>query len=766
MKRCTLSAAWVVVTCFGLFAACAPKRQALDVAPKPVAKQDQAASSHVSVISVSRWEEYAEALQPKFVLKPEEALALAVPATMRLEEKFIDALSARLKLAPPVSSETSTATSSQGGEDSSTTTTTTTNNVANSASTVTGSTNSSTGRTLTETDGPGSVSTLAFAPPTTPDVSTIGASGILQGTVALDPMARYAAATALYQEVQLLSRYVRDATIRTDSVPYLVRLQISLLPVLRGQAYDANALISFFSGGNIPVTPNLVVTDASPRTSEPRLVNAVYQPQTPAGKTGAQPLDEFNTDKCPAFAPPMVVPLLVTDNLESAAHSRSLATIREMGLALGLLSGNFAAGAHFDSVQRSLASLVGNDVNGLLTVGRVSDNTLRVRLGAMLQAESRYAMVPRTHNVTVLLFVPRELTRDKTCPPKVRLVARTEITDAVRGRTLESRTPAEIAQRLQGVATRYQITTDAATLERLRVLVQMNDYEQFAKALIDITPNQTSLSNRQQQNLKYAEAIWLELTELLVGSQFSPSTFELPAPADPKLPDPKVRALLLDDGKNAATVTLVGGSHLLASQLSASLRVTEAGTPTAREFVLPATKVDVPENRQVMQFSFRSVAPLVTDIAKVQFELAVSRVAPAWEGTTERTSYRNVQFISVAQPTPAEAPFSVTSGARVIASQDGSGTIQITFKRKPEAQGKVLLTVAGADLSAIQSASPPDSLARSGAEVLVSKDGAAELRLSNLTPESEVEVVLRDEKGVGPAGVRVRVREIQRSQPR
>jgi hypothetical protein len=575
-------------------------------------------------------------------------------------------------------------------------------------------------------------------------------------------MARYAAATALYQEVQLLSRYVRDATIRTDSVPYVVRLQVSLLPVLRGQAYDAHALVSFFSGGNTPVTPNLVITDASPRVSESRLVNALFQqpPQPLAGNNAAAQLDEFNFEKCPAFAPPMVVPLLVTDNLESAAHSRSLATIREMGLALGILSGNFAAGANLDSVQRSLASLVGNDVNGLLTVGRVSDNTLRVRLGAMLQAESRYAMVPRTHNVTVLLFVPRQLTKDKTCPPKVRLVARTEITDAVRGRTLESRTPAEIALRLQDVATRYNVTADATTLERLRVLVQMNDYQQFAKALIDINPNQEPLAVRQRRNLKYAEAIWLELTELLVGSQFSPSTFELPAPADPSLPDPMVRALLLDDGKNAATVTIVGGNNLLASQLSASLRVTESGTPTAREFVLPATKVDVPESRQVVQFSFRSVTPLVTDITKARFELTVSRVSPAWEGTNERESYRNMQFISVAQPQPAESPFSVTSGARVIASRDGSGTIQVTFKRKPEAQGKVLLSVTGADLTAIQSASPQDSIARSGAEVLISKDGTAELKLSNLTPESEVEVVLRDEKGIGPAGVRVRVREL------
>jgi len=34
-------------------------------------------------------------------------------------------------------------------------------------------------------------------------------------------MLRYAAATALYQEVKLLNRYVQDAAIRKDYVPYV-----------------------------------------------------------------------------------------------------------------------------------------------------------------------------------------------------------------------------------------------------------------------------------------------------------------------------------------------------------------------------------------------------------------------------------------------------------------------------------------------------------------------------------------------------------------
>ena len=41
-------------------------------------------------------------------------------------------------------------------------------------------------------------------------------------------------------------------------------------------------------------------------------------------------------------------------------------------------------------------------------MARLSENSLRVRLGALQQASARFAMVPRNHYVTLLLMVPEE----------------------------------------------------------------------------------------------------------------------------------------------------------------------------------------------------------------------------------------------------------------------------------------------------------------------------------------------------------------------
>src|SRR5262249_47299447 len=64
---------------------------------------------------------------------------------------------------------------------------------------------------------------------------------------AVDPMTRYWAATALFQEVQLLNRYVRDAWVRRGSRPYVVRVQATLMPAARNEPYDAYCTCSFFT---------------------------------------------------------------------------------------------------------------------------------------------------------------------------------------------------------------------------------------------------------------------------------------------------------------------------------------------------------------------------------------------------------------------------------------------------------------------------------------------------------------------------------------
>lgn len=60
-------------------------------------------------------------------------------------------------------------------------------------------------------------------------------------------MLEYAAATAFFQEVKLLNRYVADAALRRGCRAYVVRLQMSVVPFARNFPLDVYSNISLFS---------------------------------------------------------------------------------------------------------------------------------------------------------------------------------------------------------------------------------------------------------------------------------------------------------------------------------------------------------------------------------------------------------------------------------------------------------------------------------------------------------------------------------------
>jgi hypothetical protein len=710
----------------------------LDVAPRPVDRQEKAASSHISVISVARWEEYAEALQPTYILKPEEALAQAVPATMRLEEKLVDAMLARLKLAPPTSGTTSTATNAIE----------TRNQTAAEVTSITQS--SSQTAQSTETKAPGDVSTLANQAFTPPKPGELGPEkSILDGTVSLDPMTRYWAATALYQEVQALNRYIKDAAARRDSLPYVVRLQISLLPVLRGQAYDASTTFAFFTGDGRPQSLLHIVSapTASPRagwagSTEGPSVEDPPSPQTqaqaqdkpPPVKAVAEPSQQTAKTEVPcglALPAPTIVPLLVTDNLENAMHSRSLATVRDFGLALSMLTGGFGAGVDFQKQRNQVDALVGNDLNSLLTVGRVADNALRVRLGAMQQASSRYAMVPRTHTVTVLVLVPAAVFTECPRTPGLRLVSRTDITDSVRGIVLPDRTDTERDALLATIQTKYGLGD--LDMAKLLGMAQTGNQKEFFTMVREKTP--------------FSESVWLDLISSMVGSRYAPAAIELPNPFSPDVSENQIAAAL-DDTKTATVITLSDGKNLLASQILGTL---EVGTGTSM-IPVPAQKVEAFGNGRQLRLMFPSLRAMnLTEDGKPvpPLKLTLTREPALWENATPwRRELFNIRYHIVPPPKDEkkDKPGDWTVSSAVIVADKGVGTIQIAFKINDGAK-KLTLSVEKADLTAATS-DPVGVLVRLDGRWTLAKSGSADLALRNLTPGNDVLISLMDDKTV------------------
>jgi hypothetical protein len=339
-------------------------------------------------------------------------------------------------------------------------------------------------------DPPSGVSNLVIggpgaAPPGVPNVGDPHhVPNVIDTEVGIDPMLHYGAATALFQEVHLLNNAVRDAVSRDGFEPFVVRAQISLMPSARNRPYDAYAHLSFF----------LDTSDGSEEgnATAPRIAS---RGKSTAGTT------------------PQVVPLLVTDSLEGSSQSRVMDQIQQAGVALRYLRPETGVGASRESVNRELESAFGTDLNSLMTVARLSDNTLRVRLGAMAQASARYAMVPRSHVITLLLLIPEGESR------RVEVVCRTQFVDAESGLALRERPIADVDSTLVKIASDYQLDCDLGTAKSLAGFVQTNDAAGFDSLLATLG---------DESIRAYRRSLWADFATLLAGSQYAATSFDVP----------------------------------------------------------------------------------------------------------------------------------------------------------------------------------------------------------------------------------------------
>ena len=510
--------------------------------PHRVETQAEAGSTHVAVTLVAPWDEFIDDLQPRFEMSGARALDMVVPDTISLDEKILDQLGVRLKFAPPQTSVVETITAKE--------------------ETGAAPTRSSESTAKKE---PGDISSLKAGEPLA-GTRKIADLPTISKALGIDPMLRHWAALALFQEVQLLNRYVQRAALRYGYRPYVVRLQVSVMPAARNEPYDAYSIFSFFN----------VQREADGGQALPTDLQKPIAAQTQEEKA--------------AFRTPYVIPLLVTDNLEAAVHSRTVDTVRQLGLALSVLVQGFAASAEAERLLEELKSVLGRDLNSLLTVARLSDNSIRVRLGALGQAEARYSMVPRTHNVTLLLLVAKEHADPPTDPPPasyrptVQLVAKTTMVDAERGTPLPFRSREEQQVLFaNALVNRVNVTSSSGQSPgpnewsrrgtNLLRFAQQNRYADFLELIEDYRQADA------KQGVKWevpSQPLWIDLLSLMIGSQFHAASFDLPYRQQAHLP--VQHALMVDDGESQSVVTLSGGRGLAGPRLTAQLTLVNAGT--------------------------------------------------------------------------------------------------------------------------------------------------------------------------------------------
>ena len=660
-------------------------------------------SVRVSVLSVAPWSDYREALTPNFTISQEQALNLVSADTRYLSQRSLDSFKAAFKLAElPSTQKTVTETTTDG-------------------------------TTVTETTSPGDLSTVPESSVTANEGDKGASPGFgedvtLANLSRMDARSRYQAATALYQEVQLLNRYIEDVALREGYAPYVLRLQVTSMPNTRFLPYDAYVNLGFFNNKDKRLT----------------------------GDTSAKL--------------PLVLPLIATDSLESSATSSELGAIRETGLSLSAL-GSKAFGADIGQIKSDLEAALGRDTNSLFTLGRLADNVIRVRIGAMQQVRTDYAMVPRSETVTVLVMADKTLAEsDEALNRLLHIHSYTEYIHVTKGRhesgggtqrTVTDARDREIALEnlrlhgIDGLLNRHQ-ERNSPKLDYVGIPVSVPDYNHLytaydklwdsvitgdwksylnilSKWCVEWSTAATDDANWTQEvkavcsegHFIEAEQLWSDIAYYQPVYGVDTLRVELPQNSKPILFGEQT-AFLIDDEKSDSNITLRGGLRLSNDNICAAL-VFYTDNPGGTKTLLqsfPPSKVATSNRGQDVTLTFPSmrVLQLADSVKKGQAQVRVAlrtkRTKPCLMVLPEdydcrasnRICSKKVMYLSKVKPSKPKAKFSITpvSGYVVAdASGNGSLTIEILLTEDPPAPKTIEVLFSNASYDSSHADSEP-----------------------------------------------------------
>jgi len=530
-------------------AACA-SRASFEKPPVVNSVQD-AAAIRVTTLSVARWEDYVDALQAQFSMTADVATTLAFPQTSISQSSVADSLALGLQLGLPQS----THTASQGVSGSQGTTTTATTAVNQGATTNTGNAASTSGNSTTNSSSStlaaGVAPTSTLTTPTAPSTSGIaGPSGALQ----VDPIDSYNAAASIYEEVQLLNRYLQDGALRYGYVPYVARMQISVMPFARNEPYDVYLDIGLFS-------------------------------QCEGTGLGES-------------LPAVVVPLLVTDDIEKGQATNAVNIARQLALNIAGVVDNVGLGGNVSNLSDSFKSILADTFNSRFMVSRGADNVLEVRIGAATSPVTKvgYSMLAQTHNLSFLLLVKREhaAVAGGYCSPDPKTLhdARVRGTGIERGPVVLLSTLA----RLRNAKSGEELPTDRTTmLKRARKVVREFPSAGVSDGTLDRLvqdvngPDPKAFQGDLPPALRsYWTTLWTGLTSVLSMSEYNGTHFNLPYRRVPSAIETQA-VIIHDNCKDTATTSLVGFNDAVAGQFYATLELKGGAYLVAANSVVQST---------------------------------------------------------------------------------------------------------------------------------------------------------------------------------
>ncbi len=665
--------------------------------PVTVDHRGEAGAILLSVNSTIPWSDAAADLEPKFDLKDgNAALEKVVRATAVLRQQVLDSFGVGLGVGLP---QTSTTASQLVSTDQ--------QSVNSLADGVQSKTQTTTDQLTTSDQTEKKPGEIPITPSTTPPSTAFPQLINQQAVVGVDPFLEYKAAQSLYQMVKLLNAEVRNAAVREGYVPHVVMLKLTPMLYRRDLPYDIHAKVSFFNGSNITMTASTKL--------------------------------------------PYVVPILATDSLERAIKSNAVEISRQVGLSLNAMIQGIGIKAGLDKLNRDLDAIEANDFNSLLTVGRLTDNSLYIRLGAANQATARYAAIGKTYDIAALVLVPTEYYSKKGKGTQLSVISHTELRNAVTGKSL-TESPEKIV--LKGIEASLQsvskyVFADMAVWEKkkpeekIAELMMLSSGVQTSNWSLFVSEAQKIKVGAQKNGtdaylsdlpLGFLQSLWLRVAGLAANGSFKSASVEIRPLTALKIPSQVV--ILRDSGEKGMEAALRNATGAQLGSFSARLVYASGG-----EF--PAETITIDPATQLVRLKFPSPKPWKLD--PKDSKLIIKPTTCAWvkqdKSDENACPQHDVQpeYPLVYLPIPSEPPkpkLNLRRTLKVIVAEKGKGGMTLFIEDLKE--DGVALTVEGARITGAKDSTTQKNIAVKMQRVILTGNGGIDFTLDNLQPGVKV----------------------------
>jgi len=390
-------------------------------------------------------------------------------------------------------------------------------------------------------------------------------------------------------------------------VPYVVMLKLGVMNYRPHLPYSVHSHIGFFYNGNPP-------------TAFDEAVGGNHRPKWSAELAPECQLDDLT---------PVVVPLLVADDVQVAVKSRAAEAAAQIAGALSLMVHGVGANANASALRQSLSAISNHDLTSTLTVSRESENTLYALITPNNQASNDAALVSQNYDVSVLVLVPRYYfggVRD-TKSTVIAVTNFTQYRDATSGKILPARSNGTLAKQLDAIIPHHfadpappdwktmTIDDKASEAERLmgpvlsasrdtfNKLVSCND-DDHAKSKFCYGKGKSYLSTERM------DSFWTEISSLTDDTVDKTALFQAQLPAPIKVSSQQV--LLTDDGTHPMQAVVGAVDARSVAKLAAFLKVTpfdnkidewKAQTPA----MIPAQSLTLDTTAHTLTLAFPSL---------------------------------------------------------------------------------------------------------------------------------------------------------------